>query len=181
MFWLMLVTGFVLSSIFEMPLISLVNLFVTPYIISKKQKVSLNKDAIFVNSEGKLLNDRYPIYAVWMLILSVIWAIALGAISDGFGITKNVDIKILTPIFFSISLLPFVLYFMYINCPISILFKPTAWHPAVLGIECSSGSNNHANSSFREFSLSQFTRQNTITDPSYRSYGCNIFNDLNRK
>lgn len=177
MFWLMFVAGFVLSSIFEMPSISLVNLFVTPYIISKRQKVSLNKEGIFVNSEGKLLNDRYPVYAFWMFILSIACVFIMGLSLDALKVEIDND-AVETVLLFGIPMLPFVLYFMYVNCPISIFFKLTSWHPAlspiVLGFEWSSGSidHNRRNNS----SLKAFMNENPITDPRWSGSSSNIFN-----
>ncbi|WP_342278556.1 hypothetical protein [Candidatus Tisiphia endosymbiont of Myopa tessellatipennis] len=74
------------------------------------------------------------------------------------------------------------LYFIYKNCPISILFNKNAWQEEIIGMKAGTYHANFPSSSFNSNSYSSISHSNTIrspdiiNDPSYRYLSSNIYN-----
>lgn len=126
MFWVGMVASITLSSIFDVSWIFWVTLIITGYVTKNAQNISLNAEEIFVNGEGQLLNDRYPVLTQEFLSLTL-FLVIYGAFRGMLHDSIFVGLK------FGILLLPFVLYFVKLDCPISILFLPKAWSEEVIG------------------------------------------------
>jgi len=155
------------------PLISPVTL--VPYILFRQNAVTYDtENKIFFNSKQENLSDRLPKYFVNVFILN--WLIAGACIFrdfDDLSPTSIVAIAITLP----------VLYFIYLGCPISILFNKNAWRSDVTGFDFKANSRYHSSSgmsSLKSYSPSS-SSTDYITSPSYSGLSSNIYNSNHRK
>lgn len=104
-----------------------------PYICSRFNKVTYSAEGVFTNDKGEDLSNRLP------KKLGMILCITLIAISATFtSLPSFLPHRFIIPSFaMLIFTIPF-LYFMVINCPISILCNKNAYQKEVSGITPSS-------------------------------------------
>lgn len=145
----------------------LATIILIPIYIKTKHGMSFDKRKHFLNKNGVSLKKRYPKNIYGMFFLSFASLPLTGLAIDNFGW----NIELLDGVFLSVPILVLVLYFIIINCPISILFYKSAWSKSILGEYPKS---NTSNSSFSS-STNSYT-----TDPSYKSLSSNIFNSNKR-
>ena len=139
-----------------------------PLIVTLANKTRFIKKDTFANSEDiELTKKQMPTgNFIWLTILGVALTFAL---SDKYAGRHVISSFIsFTGLFSGLSL-----YFIFKNCPISILFNYKFWNfEPRLGIRVSSSSNhfrNHSSSSSRSSS-------DYITNPSYGGLDSNIYN-----
>lgn len=127
-----------LSIYLMMPLIFLASMLFTPIIIKHKQNVTLTSENIFLDSELRPLNDKYPTKLYAVLTLCFIFIFLFDA---PLSIFLNIfDIKIekssIELIGCFLALLCFISYFLILDCPLSILFHRKAWlNQDVVGLD----------------------------------------------
>lgn len=161
MFWVSMVSGWyfieymceTVSYALGLPLI-ISHFVLTAVVLRKFNPVKLNEENIFVNSQGEKLDNRYPTFFGSLSSLNIIFCIWFFT-------------TLYKPIFGEDSLAAFVgiifilptLYFIYKNCPISIIFYSKAWNLTVLGWEPSTITNTDPH----------FSSSNSSTISSYDS------------
>ena len=145
---------------------------ITPYILTRFNKVRYLEDGRCINSQGDDLSDRLPralplIIALDAMLVSFKFFGLIAKTPDGFKGTVALGI---------IALLP-ILYFIIKNCPISILFNLEALSRNRIGAtSCSFKTNSmlhtrpmnnsHAHSS---------SRNELITSPVYSHLPQNVY------
>lgn len=144
-----------------------VTMIFIPWLIKRKHGMKLDKKKHFLNSEGKSLKKKYPKNIYGMLLLSAFSFPLFGLLLD--EIAKGVDIPDGLLVSFPVFVL--VLYFIMINCPISILFYRSAWSKNILGEYPTSDVKHNSSSS---------TSRSYTTDPAYRSLSSNVFHSSKR-
>jgi len=151
-----------------------------PYLVVKHNRVKYTEDKIFLNSQDKNLMGNLPKQLLWV-IFAMFMAIAFtGSIIDTYW--KDTSDLIAFPLIFSIFFLVPTLYFIYKNCPISILFNKNAWQEGVIGMRGSAYNTNCTSSGFRATHYNSVNHHKTIkspdiiNDPAYRYLSSNIYN-----
>jgi len=165
-----------ISSLLSLLCIVLSILFV-PSRLTKLNKVEYTKDKIFLNSQKENLKERLPTkFPVVLLINLIIFPIILSRYFNALNISVIIGLVLLLP----------TLYFVIINCPISILFNINAWTPEIAGWKLDENTttgtkyNNIFDISNRSSSLRNFMHENPITDARWSGSSINIHNP-NRK
>ncbi|MDX1923618.1 MAG: hypothetical protein SFT91_00010 [Rickettsiaceae bacterium] len=180
MFFEMVLIGFIIATFFESVMVFWICFVISSFITYKRQKLSINADGVFINTDKGLLNDRYPVLAWGWFILSGFASIGVAYLLHILTIDSMISMEMTRFIMFSISLLMFLSYFLYINCPISILFFARAWTPEVIGIEGDSNRSDAFKGVHRDI-FRDFMRENPITDPRWSGSSSNIFNSSHRR
>ncbi|MDR0329142.1 MAG: hypothetical protein LBH99_00450 [Rickettsia sp.] len=117
-----------------------------PYLITRCNKVKYTKDKIFLNSEGQNLMNRLPKQLFWVIVLMFVVTVWVGSMLD----TQWQDVNNLISSILIIGTLLSVptLYFIYKNCPISILFNKNAWQEEIIGMKAGAYNANYSTSTF---------------------------------
>ena len=100
------------------------NIIGVPLLVRNFSKTTFVKDKIFLNSEGNIINEnQFPKYAFLALLAGVglTFFISEAILPRGYS-SFLLDLVFFLSLFSGISL-----YFIYKNCPISILFNRKAW------------------------------------------------------
>ena len=121
------------------------------------------KDKGFLNSEGKQIEGKQipSITVVGAFIFSILWTLLINMFFSNSFFSNN--ILVWFP-YLSIAFSALCIYFISINCPISILLQPTFWQTYVK-------ITPYCNSHFRpRHSISA-----AIHDPKYHNLRCNIY------
>ena len=144
-----------------------ITLILVPLVVKGCSEVVFIGNKVFLNSEGQSLVGKYPKHLGAIIILTIAVMIITGLVMDKCFDHVNNDISstILTSILFLIP----TLYFIYKNCPISILFNKHAWH-------ANSGTGFYQKGHTPSIPPSR----DYITDPKYKNMICNIYNDHHR-
>lgn len=185
MFWVGIVAGSSLANAFDPSVggfIFWATIIGVPWFIKRKQNLSINSDNVFVNSQGQLLNERYPVLVILMIVASVPSLVLCGLIMDAFHIKAH---DVLFGLFIGLLFLPLTLYFIKINCPISIMFYASGWREEITGWKIDPNASrikhNFSDTNIhRPSALSAFMRENTITDPRWAGSSSNVHN-INRR
>lgn len=142
-----------------------------PIILKIANNTRFNQTERFVNSEGIPLNDRLPngMFIVW----TVVSCLFTGFLMDNFWHRPNNTFGaflFFTGIFSGISI-----YFIFKNCPISILFNLKLWTMTGSGSEAYHRSHHFNSSNYPSYKASD-----TATNPRYSSLDTNIFHSPKR-
>jgi hypothetical protein len=174
MFWLGMTSG--LSMFFSLDkdqwylgvFVFFGTLFLVPYSVRTFCKVTYTEQKTFINSQGSLLTDRYPTKIVSIFLLALAVCVFTGRKLDSFkDLPDSIAFAILLGNFFLVP----TIYFIKINCPISILFNKDAWCPEVAGVVFQHSSSHSFSSHTSPSSLSP---SSWSTNPSYRHLGGNM-------
>lgn len=141
--WNIATFGSVILSLFfagqaKSALLIIGSITLVPYIFSRFNKVTYSAEGVFINSKGEDLRERLP------KRLGMILCITLIAIAATFtSLPSLLPYRFIVPSFaMLIFTIPF-LYFMVINCPISILCNKSAYQKEVSGITPSDNPSLH--------------------------------------
>jgi hypothetical protein len=146
-------------------LVFFLSLIVAPYLFSRFNKVTFTADNIFINSEGESLEKRYPVRLP--MIFTVNFLVNIPIITNFAGSLSFADMAF---IFFTIP----TTYFIYLNCPITILFNPNSWDRKIIRYNPSEQSVIYTPNTF---SVIKYKRpDNFILDPKYSGLSSNISN-----
>ena len=181
MFWLgmSLCSGsFVLFSEYKYDKLSFLFFLLTilgiPFIVKKCTKITFNKENGFFNSKGESLKNRHPRAFGIVFFASIGIAALVGGLIDKHG--ENLDTSIGIIILFSTFFLIPTLYFIYKNCPISILFNKNAWCEEVTGITPNAHSMYNGSSSIHKSNnINNPTPINCRHSPNYSWMVGNIY------
>lgn len=105
-------------------------LIIITYFIKRMQGVVINSDNVFINSAGEKLDSKYPKYLIWVIFLNIA---LISGLADKVTLPESVPM-VLAACNGSILFLP-MLYFIMINCPVSLIFNSKAWSKEVCGFE----------------------------------------------
>ena len=125
MFWLGMSVGNVFSESCDDINVACSSLWITilvvPFIVSKAQKITFNKENGFFNSKGRSLKASYPKALAGVIVLTILLIACMGFVADGnkSSMLALLFSDLIAPLFFLIP----TLYFIYKNCPIAILFN----------------------------------------------------------
>jgi MFS family permease len=142
-----------------------------PILVRSFSKVTFVKENIFVNSEGRELKVPRDLPMAFFVIVGTVGTLVLtGLLLDKYKVSDLISILIFVPLLFGIP----TLFFIFKNCPISILFNRKVW--SVMANVKGSGNNlNHLHSS----TLSN-TDAGWRNSASYYYRPGNIYYDRNR-
>lgn len=182
MFWVgvtisVLVTELLVYS-FEIGLLGLIlfiiSMTIVPYIIASFNKVKYIEGKIFLNAKNKDLSAKLPkkfsIVFLINFILSVFIYVPYVLLDN-----KGVAGMPFTTTAALIFALP-TLYFIYLNCPISILFTNTAWKLGITGFD-KNAKHVRVRRQYQGSNMLQSPlRESTITGSSYAGLSSNINN-----
>ncbi|WP_341751202.1 hypothetical protein [Candidatus Tisiphia endosymbiont of Piscicola geometra] len=147
MFWLGICFNMAMSEIFDSIFLTLITLFVVPKFLVMFNKVTYTEDKTFFNKQDQSLTDRLPKNFGTVLALTIVLT---AFVFIPFFMLNGVILFDLTATTFLGFLLAIpTLYFIYKNCPISILFNKNAWQEEVIGMKAGRYNVNvHSSSTF---------------------------------
>ena len=96
-----------------------------PFIVKQMQDVKFDKKYGFFNASGRSLKDSMPMRWGFSIISSIGLIAIMRLINDKFSSDPNTSLSMV--LYWSIFCLIPTLYFIYKNCPISILFNRKLW------------------------------------------------------
>ncbi|MCC8399353.1 MAG: hypothetical protein LN563_02080 [Rickettsia endosymbiont of Platyusa sonomae] len=121
-------------------IILVLSLTLVPYLLTRFNKTKYISNKIFLNSQGKDLTNKLPKRFSIIFLVNIFFTAAC--------ISKNFNELNLSSIIGIALVLP-ISYFIYKNCPISILFNKNAWQEEVIGIKAGTyNANVHSSSTF---------------------------------
>jgi hypothetical protein len=135
LFWLSMNLGLAVSSLFDEISIVLARVFFwmtvifVPLIIRDFSGIAFVGNKTFLNSKGENLASKYPKRLGIFIFLTLAGTAFSGLIMNAY-LEGGINVTMLISIFFLIP----TLYFIYKNCPISILFYKTGWDKEITGI-----------------------------------------------
>lgn len=170
MFWVGMTIGLSITEIFgdQNPVAAFVSAWITilgmPYIMTKARPVTFDKNDGFFNSDGMSLKNSYPTRLGVVIFITLLLLAFIGLIVD----SSHINTPPLLDAVFMLSffiLIP-TLYFIYKNCPISILFNKHTWCSTIPGLENATiHTNSHFLDKHRTFNI-RHTERNMHSDPS---------------
>ncbi|WP_375331690.1 hypothetical protein [Candidatus Tisiphia endosymbiont of Temnostethus pusillus] len=143
-----------------------ITILLVPYLVAKYNKVKYTEDKMFLNSQGQNLMNRLPKQLFWIIIAMIAVVALTGSILDAHW--KEVNDFIAFPLLFSIFLFVPTLYFIYKNCPISILFNKNAWQERIIGMRAGAYNANYSTSTFSSNNI-------YYTGIEYRNFPSNMY------
>ena len=173
MFWVGICLNIVLIEVTDSILLFLISLVLIPVSLTKINKVKYTEDNIFMTSSGRILNSIFPLQFSWVLAAMILLTAFVFVPFFIIPVVKVTGFIIAT--FVGFPLLILTLYFIYKNCPISILFNKKAWSPEVLGVEPNRGGTNSDYKPFK-YNSSNNPYENPITSTRYSGCSWNIHN-----
>ncbi|WP_375333260.1 MULTISPECIES: hypothetical protein [unclassified Candidatus Tisiphia] len=123
-----------------------ITILLVPYLIARCNKVKYTEDKIFLNSEGQNLMNRLPKQLFWVILLMFAVTVWVGSMLDTHW--KDVNDFISSILIVGTLLSVPTLYFIYKNCPISILFNKNAWQQEIIGMKAGTYNSNVHSSTF---------------------------------
>jgi len=189
MFLVATASGIMLSEwLMAMPEVSLIGLLTlitsltfVPWLMISLNSVSWVGGKAFVSKQGRLINTK-PLK--WLLLVFPAIAGSIVVVPDFSEIlfsSQTLDRFIITLIFTSFFIAP-VLFFILINCPISILFNRNSYRPSVNGMKFQQSNFGNHGSQIQKSNFgnhgSQIKEmlQDRYTSPSYAGLSYNIHN-----
>ena len=180
MFLVATASGIMLSEwLMAIPEVSLVGLLTlitsltfVPWLMISLNSVSWVGGKAFVSKQGRLINTK-PLK--WLLLVFPAIAGSIVVVPDFLEIlfsSQTLDRFIITLVFTSFFIAP-VLFFILINCPISILFNRNSYWPSVNGMKFQQ--SNFGSHQSPSPTASPTLWEKTIS-PRYAYLGCNINN-----
>ena len=142
-----------------------------PLLVRHFSKTTCVKDSIFLNSEGDLITEEQTPKSTFLALLA---GVGLTFIIAETILPKGYDNFFLDIVFFLSVFSGISLYFIYKNCPISILFNRKAW-------SCEKVNNSDQNSKLFDDSYEHRCQTNShyshdrVYSPSYRHLPQNIY------
>jgi hypothetical protein len=110
-----------------------------PVIVRYFSKTTFVKDNMFLNSEGDLIAEE-SVPDLGLIMISMIASVIItGLLFDKFKVPDHLGTVVISAILFGIP----SLYFMFKNCPISILFNHKYWESRPIAKRNSSGNDDH--------------------------------------
>ncbi|RYE27587.1 MAG: hypothetical protein EOP45_00710 [Sphingobacteriaceae bacterium] len=178
MFWLGITANMVLVDIFAnlVPVLALIffilGLTITPYLLARVNKVVFTEEKVFINKQRESLEKKYPKH------LSIIIPIAIAvSINCFFAFNKSFpNFEESMAVYAAIGLAVPVLYFIILNCPISILFNKNAWNKQVTGLDHSSSCQHSFPPQLHKHKEPMLMPRSRYTDPKYSYLDGNTFN-----
>jgi len=122
-------------------------------------KTNFDIERRFTNSEGISLNNNLP--NGWFIVFTVAGIFLTGYVADTFATGDKTILKSFL-FFFSFSS-GFCIYFILINCPISLLFSSSFWK------------ENNKNSAATTLNQRKSLAPDFLTNPIYRNLPSNIY------
>jgi hypothetical protein len=155
----------------------ILSLTLVPIFLVKMNRVTWTENKILVNKSGESLETRYPRGFAYIVILSLPFSIqSFFAVHEHFPLMKDSMV-----VYTAIALFLPTLYFIYKNCPISILFNKNAWTKEVMGI----AKDQITYGNFNSFGSSGFHHSKRNNDlyhtPGYSSLSGNIYHHHHRR
>ena len=189
MFLVATASGIMLSEwLMAIPEVSLVGLLTlitsltfVPWLMISLNSVSWVGGKVFVNKQGQVTNTKS---LKWLLLVFPAIAGSIVVVPDFLEIlfsSDALDRFIITLVFTSFLIAP-VLFFILINCPISILFNRNSYRPSVNGMKFQQSNFGNHGSQIQKSNFgnhgSQIKEmlQDRYTSPSYAGLGYNIHN-----
>ncbi|WP_032139707.1 hypothetical protein [Rickettsia tamurae] len=121
----------------------LITLIGVPLVVWSRSKVTFVKENIFVNSEDRELKVPKDLPMAFFVIVSTIGSFALICLLlDKYKVSDPISALIAIPSLFAIP----TLFFIFKNCPISILFNRKVWS-VMANVKESANNFNHLHSS----------------------------------
>ena len=165
-----------LLAIPEVSLVGLLTLITSltfvPWLMISLNSVSWVGGKVFVNKQGQVINTKS---LKWLLLVFPAIAGSIVVVPDFLEIlfsSDGLDRFIITLVFTSFLIAP-VLFFILINCPISILFNRNSYWPSVNGMKFQQ--SNFGSHQSPSPTASPTLWEKTIS-PRYAYLGCNINN-----
>ena len=163
-----------LMAIPEVSLVGLLTLITSltfvPWLMISLNSVSWVGGKVFVNKQGQVINTKS---LKWLLLVFPAIAGSIVVVPDFLEIlfsSDGLDRFIITLVFTSFLIAP-VLFFILINCPISILFNRNSYRPSVNGMKFQqSNFGNHGSQ------IKKMLQQDRYTSPRYAYLNYNIHN-----
>jgi hypothetical protein len=94
-----------------------------PLLVRHFSKTTFLKDKIFLNSEGDVIPEKNVPNLGFIVLSTVLTVVIMGLFFDKFKISDHLGTVAISTVLFGIP----SLFFIYKNCPISILFNRKAW------------------------------------------------------
>ncbi|MGX6960903.1 MAG: hypothetical protein ACIPMY_06895 [Rickettsia endosymbiont of Pentastiridius leporinus] len=170
-FWFGMSAGFILDDIVGTPKLGLISniirlstLLCMSILLNIFNKTCFLKKDIFVNSEGRELKVPKDLPSVFFVIVSTIALTVLaGLLLDKYKGSDLIASFVIFPLLFGIP----TLFFIFKNCPISILFNRKVWSVMV---KVKGSGNLHSKNNLHQW----------WNDPSFRNSPGNIYYNRNR-
>jgi len=170
-----------LMAIPEVSLVGLLTLITSltfvPWLMISLNSVSWVGGKVFVNKQGQVTNTKS---LKWLLLVFPAIAGSIVVVPDFLEIlfsSDALDRFIITLVFTSFLIAP-VLFFILINCPISILFNRNSYRPSVNGMKFQQESIYSTLNNKRSLESPSFLEK--TMSPRYSHYSFNINNSSNR-
>lgn len=154
MFCVGMSVGFAVSELFDSVLLLLFAIFILPRILTMFNKVTYTADGVFVNKQSESLAQNLPTKFNLVLFANIGFTAFIFVPCFMFNGFILLNLTITTFIAF-LLFIP-TMYFIYKNCPVSILFHKQAWCKAVTGIT--------------PMSKAELSQRRTLADDSYRRF-----------
>ncbi|RYE05652.1 MAG: hypothetical protein EOP33_00010 [Rickettsiaceae bacterium] len=173
MFWLGITANMVLVDVFveSMPKLALAffvsGITLTPYLLTRANKTTFNKEKVFINKQEESLEKRYPKHLFEIFFFNTIATIFV--ITDGI-------VPSLATTYTAIGLAVPVLYFIILNCPISILFNKNVWNKRVTGLDPNTTYQHSFSPQLHKHKEPMLIPRSQYTDPKYSYLDGNTFN-----
>ena len=183
-FWFGMSSGLALGDVFRfnfkiLQIASFVNwttLILIPLLLLIFNRTRFIKKDTFTNSQGNLLTKKQLPY---MFPLAIMSGFGFAFIVAETILPKGVENIIISFIFFSCLFSGLSLYFIFKNCPISLLFNYKFWNfKLYLGRRVNSTSNHFSSSSS---SSNRSSSSDYYTNPVYSSSPSNIHYESHRR
>ena len=147
MFWSGICFSMAMSEIFDSIFLALITLFVVPKFLVMFNKVTYTEDKTFLNKQNQSLTDMLPKNLGTVFALTI--ALTAFVFVPFFMLNGVILFDLTATTFLGFLLAIPTLYFIYKNCPISILFNKNAWQEEVIGIKAGTyNANVHSSSTF---------------------------------
>ena len=104
-----------------------------PASVTIANRVTFTEEKIFLNKVGMSLEGRYPKNLFFLIALTIGLPVLVGLTMDRHF--RDIDPMISNFMLLFLLFMTPTLYFIYRNCPISILFNRKAWRSEVPGVE----------------------------------------------
>ncbi len=144
-----------------------------PILVRSFSKVTFVKENIFVNSEGRELKVPKDLPMAFFVIVGTVGSMILaGLLLYKYKVSHFIVPFIMIPLLFGIP----TLFFIFKNCPISILFNRKVWSVMAKVNRRLNNFNHFHNATSQTTSSSNFSSSNWQTDPSCNLYAGNIYN-----
>jgi hypothetical protein len=131
-----------------------------PITVKHFSKTTFVKDSIFLDKEGQEINIAKDLPSgLLAIIATVVATFLIGAVLN--TVFKDISADIKTSLTVSTFFLIPILFFIFKNCPISILFNFKCWRYL------------SANAPAHSIKLSE--HKNYVTDPAYRHLSINLY------